>query len=155
MKVSKEQIEKFLVQKNIVLVGVSRNPQDLTRGIYLEFKKRGYKVFPVNPYTKEIDGEICYPDVESIKEKIDAAIIFTPTLTIVNIAEDLVKKDVKNIWIHNSDGKSKILTDLVKNLKERGINIIQGYCPLMFLPDTQFFHRLHGFFVKLFGNYPS
>ena len=155
MKTTREQINNFLSQKNITLIGVSRNPQDFTRNLFRDLKQKGYNVIPVNPYTKVIDGEICYPDIDSIKEKIDAVLIFTPTITIVNIVEDLIKKDIKNIWIHNSDNKSKTIKILVESLKQRGINIIQGYCPYMFLPDAQFFHRLHGFFIKLFGSYPS
>jgi hypothetical protein len=33
--------------------------------------------------------------------------------------------------------------------------VIVGYCPHMFLPETPWFHRLHGFFMKIGGRYPQ
>jgi hypothetical protein len=32
--------------------------------------------------------------------------------------------------------------------------LVEGYCPFMFLPGTSFFHRVHKFFLRLFGRYP-
>jgi predicted CoA-binding protein len=155
LETTKKQINDFLSNKNIALIGISRNPKNFTRSVFRELKQREYNVIPVNPYADEIEGVICYPNVESIKHKIDSALIFTSTLITLNIVEELVKKDVKNIWIYNGDDKNKLLKTLAEDLKKKNINIIQGYCPFMFLPGTQFPHRLHGFFVKLFGSYPS
>ncbi|MCX6152071.1 MAG: CoA-binding protein [Ignavibacteriales bacterium] len=155
MKTSKKQIDDFLAQKSIALIGVSRNPQDYTRALFRELKQREYHIIPINPYSKEIEGQVCYADIESVKENFDAAIIFTPTVTAEKIIEDLLKKGIKNIWIHNSDINKPALKNLIASLNEKGVNAIQGHCPIMFLPETQFFHRMHGFFVKMVGNYPS
>jgi len=32
---------------------------------------------------------------------------------------------------------------------------VAGYCPYMFLPQTPFFHRFHGFLMKVTGAYPA
>ena len=69
MKTTKKQIDDFLSIKNIVLIGVSRNPRDFTRSVFKELKLREYNVIPVNPYTTEIEGIICYPYVNSINKK--------------------------------------------------------------------------------------
>ena len=43
------RIDDFLSRKRLALVGVSRNPQDFTRSMFREFRRRGYDVVPVNP----------------------------------------------------------------------------------------------------------
>jgi len=32
--------------------------------------------------------------------------------------------------------------------------VVPGFCPLMFFPDTAWFHRLHGLVMKITGSYP-
>ena len=40
---------EFLAQRRIALVGVSRDPRDLSRTLFRELRRRGYDVVPVNP----------------------------------------------------------------------------------------------------------
>jgi len=39
----------FLAQRRIALVGVSRDPRDLSRALFRELRGRGYDVVPVHP----------------------------------------------------------------------------------------------------------
>ena len=49
MQTPMSTIEEFLSQRHLALVGVSRNPKDLSRVILRELRKRGYQVALVNP----------------------------------------------------------------------------------------------------------
>ena len=42
----------------------------------------------------------------------------------------------------------------VASCRNRGLAVIKGYCPFMFLPKSAFFHRVHRFFMKVAGSYP-
>jgi len=33
--------------------------------------------------------------------------------------------------------------------------VVAGECPFMFLPETSWFHRFHGFCRKVSGKYPK
>ncbi len=70
---SKSLVENFLSQKNIAVVGVSRNtneqPRSKLRGILIELKKKCYNVFPINPNAEKIEGDKCYPDLLSLTLK--------------------------------------------------------------------------------------
>jgi hypothetical protein len=35
------------------------------------------------------------------------------------------------------------------------MEVVEGQCPFMFLPNTQFFHRAHGVILKMVGRYPA
>jgi predicted CoA-binding protein len=36
----------------------------------------GYRVYPVNPMVKQIDGQSCYPSLEAIPEPVDIVNVF-------------------------------------------------------------------------------
>ena len=39
--------------------------------------------------------------------------------------------------------------------RERGLEIVAGACPYMFLPGAGAIHRFHGFVLQLLGRKPS
>lgn len=51
-------------------------------------------------------------------------------------------------------GKGAVSQAALEFCNENGIRVVPGFCPLMFLPDAGWFHRLHGFVMKITGSYP-
>lgn len=153
-KINHKQIDTFLAQKNIAFIGLSRTPNEFSRNVYTEFNKRNYNTIPVNPNTAEIEGKTCYASIKDVNEPVDAAIIFVPPDKMSSIPADCINKGIKNIWIYDPKpaAKNAVIQD---DLGKDDINVITGYCPLMFISDTHWFHKIHGFFVKLSGKYPS
>jgi uncharacterized protein len=151
-KVSQKQITAFFDQKNIALIGISRNASDLSRAVYKEFTQRNYNIIPVNPNASEIEGKTCYPSINNVQVPVDAAFIFVPSAA-KEISKQCIDKGIKNIWIYN--GKKEDIDNFIEDVKDNeGVNIITGYCPIMFIPGTNWFHKMHGFFTKLSGKYP-
>lgn len=66
---TKSSVENFLSQKNIAVIGVSRNTKKFGNTIYRSLKKKGYNVFPINPNAEKIEGDNCYPDLLSLTQK--------------------------------------------------------------------------------------
>lgn len=66
-----------------------------------EFNFRG-QIFPVNPRYQEIGGYRCYPDVASIEEPIDAAIVAVPYQHAQPIIEECVRQGVRQIIMFSS-----------------------------------------------------
>jgi predicted CoA-binding protein len=153
--VSRELIADFLAQKRVALVGASRTERSYSRSLLREFRKRGYDVIPVNPSTTEIDGQPCFSRVQYVKPSVEAALILTPIATTERIIHDCAEAGVKRIWVRGVDGKQSLSQAAVKTCCDQDIHLIDGYCPLMFLPQTHFLHRLHGFVLKLAGKYPA
>ena len=52
-------------------------------------------------------------------------------------------------------GPREIDKDILAYLQEQDIRVIAGYCPFMFLENSAFFHRIHGFIWKVIGLYPK
>ncbi len=151
---SLKQISDFLAQKRIAMVGVSRNPSDFTRTLFAEFKKRGYDIIPVNPNLSDLDGQRCFARVQDIQPRVDGVLVVTSSKYTDQIVHDCAEAGVTRVWLHRGEGIGAVTDEAVKFCKEHGISVVDGQCPFMFLPQTPFFHKIHGFVKKLSGSYP-
>ncbi len=149
-----ELIQDFLTKKRLAIVGVSRNPRDFSRALFREFLKRGYDAVPVNPQAEEVEGRRCYGRLADIAPPVEAALLMTSPELTERVAAECAEAGVKQVWMYRAIGLGAINPKAVALCREKGIGVIEGFCPLMFLPKTAFFHRLHGFFMKLTGSYP-
>ena len=149
------EIQDFLAQKRIAVVGASRNPKDFNAALFREFATRGYDVVPVNPNAKEIEGRPCFDSVQDVKPPVDAALILTPPNTTDTVVKDCAEAGVKRVWMFRAAGKGAVSPSAVEFCRREGIRVVPGHCPLMFLSKTGFPHRLHGFILKVIGRYPN
>ncbi len=151
---SHAQINEFLQQKRIAVVGVSRNPGDFTRKLYEEFQRRGYELVPVNPAITDLAGTKCYSSVRDV-QPVSAALLLTAPEISERVAEDCIAAGVRHIWMYRAIGQGAVSSKAVQLCREQGINVIAGECPFMFLPDTGFVHRVHGWVRRITGSYPA
>jgi acetate---CoA ligase (ADP-forming) len=74
-------LEKFLAPQSVAVVGASRQEDKVGFQILRNLKDAGFQgpIYPVNPKADEILGLKCYPDVASLPEAPDLAIIVVPS----------------------------------------------------------------------------
>ena len=144
------QAEAFLSQKRIAVVGVSRK-QGTGNAIFKALRKRGYEVVPVNPKASEVDGEPCYPDLKSIPERVDAAVLVTSPGVSETVMHDCVEAGVSHVWMHYNalvGAKSSSVSDAATAYgRKNGIDVIPGGCPLMFGEGADVVHRCMRWFL--------
>jgi predicted CoA-binding protein len=145
----RDDIDDFLRQKRLAVVGVSRNEKDFTRILFREFIRRGYDAVPVNPASEAIDGRPCFHRVQDIVPAVDGALILTPANRTDAVVLDCAAAGVPRVWMFRAVGRGAVSKAAVSYCKSKGIRVIAGFCPYMFWKDAAFVHRLHGFFVKL------
>lgn len=148
------QITEFLKQKRFAAIGVSRSPEDFTRKLALGFTKNGYDVVPVNPAASEIGGKQCFAKVQDISPPVDAALVLTPAVTSEQVVRDCAAAGVSRVWLYRAGGVGAVSQAALKFCRERGIDVIPGECPFMFLPSPGFPHRVHRLINKIVGAYP-
>jgi predicted CoA-binding protein len=151
---SKQLIDEFLAQRRIAVVGVSRNPKDINRTLFREFRKRGYDALPVNPQATELDGQRCYARVQEIQPMVEAALLLTPPEITEKVVWDCAEAGIHRVWMFRVGGKGAVSQAALGFCSENGIRVVPGFCPLMFLRDAAWFHRLHGWVMKITGSYP-
>lgn len=125
-------LHPFFNPDNVAVIGASRTFGKAGNVIIVNLLHLGFKgkIYPVNPKADTILGLKAYPDVLSIPQPVDVAVIATPSVHIPKIMENIAEKKIKNVIIISSGfaegGKQgKILQKKVfKIAKEDNIRII-------------------------------
>ncbi len=152
---SMKDITKFFECKRLALVGVSRKSLHFSRAVMKEFLAAGYDVVPVNPQATDIDGHKCFARLAEIDPPVEAALLLTGSPQETNkTMRECREAGIRNIWIYKNVHDGAEHEKARELYRSQSSALIEGYCPLMFLPGTNFFHRAHGFLVKLVGHYP-
>ena len=86
--------------KTIAVVGASSKPDKDSYKVMEVLINFGYEIFPVNPtYAgKRILGKECYPDLKSIKKKVDMVDIFRSKDFIFNLTEEAIDIKAEVLW---------------------------------------------------------
>ncbi len=151
----REAIRSFLAQRRIAVIGVSRSPRGFSTVLFREFFKKGYDVVPVNPNAAEIEGVRCFARVQDIEPRPDAALIMLPARAMEPVVKDCVEAGITHVWLYGISGPRQVEPRALEACRNNQVEVVPGYCPFMFLPDGAWVHRLHGWFAKLTGSYPS
>jgi len=153
--VSLNTIEDFLAHKRIAMPGVSRNPSDFSAKLFEELCRRGYDMVPVNPAATDVQGRQCFARVQDIHPPVDAALLMTPPAATETVVHDCAEAGIRHVWMYRAGGKGAVSPVAIAFCRERGMQVVPGQCPFMFLPDAAAFHRFHGFIRKITGRYPE
>jgi predicted CoA-binding protein len=142
-----QEIQNFIDSKTIAVVGASSSRKKFGNAVFRGLKEKGYTVFPVNPNAEIVEGDKSYPDLKSIPEPVDAAIILTSPENTDKIIEDAVGKRIDKIWFQQGADFS----DAVERAKEAGLEVVSKKCIFLYAPPVKGGHAVHRFFAKLFG----
>jgi len=153
-RASLETIRGFLAQKRIAMAGISRDPANFSVKLFEELCRRGYDVVPVNPNTAEVQGRRCFARVQDIQPPVEAALLMTSPEATETVVNDCAEAGILRVWMYRAGGKGAVSPKAVQVCRERGIQLVPGECPFMFLPETAGFHRFHGLIRKITGRYP-
>ena len=111
--------------KNIAIVGASSNPERDSFKVMKFLLDQGYKIFPVNPKEKGVLGIRCYPNLTSIKERIDMVDMFRAKEFIFDLTKEAIEINTKVIWMQEGiiDEKSSSLA------MSNGLKVVMDECP--------------------------
>jgi predicted CoA-binding protein len=120
-----ETEEEILRNSNTVaIVGLSGNPERPSNIVGSYLKEKGYRIFPVNPAEKEILGEVCYPDLSSIPDKIDVVDIFRKSEDVPPIVKEAIKIGAKAVWMQEGVTHPEAAAEALK----AGLKVVMNKC---------------------------
>jgi uncharacterized protein len=151
---SLETIEDFLAQKRIAMVGISREPRSFSVMLFDELCRRGYDVVPVNPHIPSVLGRRCFARLQDIQPPVDAALLMTSPAVTDTVVSDCAEAGIHRVWMYRAAGSGAVSPKALAFCQERGIQVVPGQCPFMFLPNAGTIHRLHGIVRRITGRYP-
>jgi uncharacterized protein len=143
MQSIEEAASEFLATKRVAVTGVSRTPKTHgSNNVYKRLRERGYEVFAVNPNARAVEGDRCYPNLESIPGGVDAVVIGTRPQIADDTMRECAELGIKHVWMHRGPGAGSVSDTATDYGRQHGITVIDGGCPLMFAPTSDFGHRL-------------
>lgn len=148
----------FFRPNGVALIGASGDPAKLGYGILVNLlhPQFGYPgpVYPVNPKAEEILGRRCYPDILSVPDPVELAVIIVPAEMIPPLLEDCGKRGLKAAIIISGgfrevgpEGaeRERLSLEIARRYGMRlmgpnGIGVIDTHTPL----NTTFAAGMHG-----------
>ena len=87
-------LDRVLAPRSVAVIGASRRERAVGRLVLTNMRAAGFagRLMPVNPLAAEIDGLEVFPDIESLPEDPDLAVIATPPDTVPDLIARLVKR---------------------------------------------------------------
>jgi predicted CoA-binding protein len=112
--------------KTIAVVGLSSKRYRPSYGVAEYLKSAGYRVIPVNPAETEVLGEHCYPDLESIPEKVDIVDVFRRAEAAGEVVDAAIRIGAGAIWLQ----EGVIDDQAAARARAAGIPIVMDRCIL-------------------------
>lgn len=146
---------EFLAKERIAVTGVSRTPREHGGNVvYRRLRERGVRVFAVNPSAPSVEGDPAFPSLASIPGGVDAVVIATRPEHAMATLRECAELGVTLVWMHRAFGPGSVSEDAVAWGRARGIRVIDGGCPLMFVPHADAGHSLMRRVLTLTGSVP-
>jgi predicted CoA-binding protein len=151
MTTTKADVNDFVAQKTLAVVGASRSPQKFGNMAYKELRERGYKLYPVHPKAETIEGDPAYPSLSALPEEVGGVLVVVPPMQTEQIVKDAAAAGIKRVWLQQGAESE----EAIKFCEENGISVVHGHCIMMFMPNTASFHKFHRWVWGLLGKLPN
>lgn len=93
------ELKQILTDSQVIaVVGHSDKPDRTSYQIAQFLRRNGYKVYPVNPTVKEIDGETAYASLADIPEAIDIVNVFRRSEHLESVVDEAIAVGAKTVW---------------------------------------------------------
>jgi predicted CoA-binding protein len=152
----KQAAAEFLGNKRIAVTGVSRTPKGHGANVvYHRLKDRGYEVVAINPNADRVEGDPCYPDLQSVPGDVEAVVIGTRPDIAETTMRECVDLGIAQVWMHRGPGGGSVSETATAYGREHGVTVIDGGCPCMFDPTADPGHKVMRWMFSLSGNVPK
>lgn len=111
--------------KSTAVVGVSESPEKYGTRVYRTLKThKNTEVFAINPKHDELWGDKVYPDLVSIGQNIELAILVVPPEVGLNVIDEVKLAGISTVWLQPGAESEQIL----EKCDEYGIECIHNAC---------------------------
>ncbi|HOK13544.1 MAG TPA: CoA-binding protein [Candidatus Kapabacteria bacterium] len=132
------KVNEFLKDSSPVIIGVSTNKNAWGNELFRLFFKNGYKPIPISRSCNEIEGIRTFASIDDLPQQSLNLIFSIPPKETEKILLDAEKGKIKSAWFVFGSKPNNIS----QIAAEKDIEIIYGYCPMMFL-NRKGIHRFH------------
>ncbi|CDF58345.1 CoA-binding protein [Thermobrachium celere] len=120
-------IEVFKEKKTWAVIGSVSNKDKFANKIYNFMKNKGYKVYPVDPSGKELDGEKTFASLRDLPEKPDAIDMVINPVRGEKYIDEAAELGIKYVWFQPGAESFEV----VEKAKNYGMEVMYGKCVMV------------------------
>ncbi|HEY5618105.1 MAG TPA: CoA-binding protein [Vicinamibacterales bacterium] len=106
--------------KTVAVVGASSDRRKFGNKALRAFQAEGYRVIPVNPNEREVEGLRSYGSVLDVPDAIDVATVYVPPDVGLLLLPEFEEKQIPEIWINPGAESDELLAEAAR----RKLNVI-------------------------------
>jgi acyl-CoA synthetase (NDP forming)/GNAT superfamily N-acetyltransferase len=116
--------------RSVVVVGASRRPGTVGRSVLDNIRTCGYQgqLFAVNPNASQLGGVPCFPDVASLPETPELALLAVPPAAVPDVAEACGARGVRGLVVFTTGIGTAESADLLAICRRHGMRLIGPNC---------------------------
>jgi predicted CoA-binding protein len=103
------------MQKTVAVIGASSDRRKFGNRAVRAYLQQGYRVIPINPHEREIEGLQAYASVLDVAGPIDMASFYVPPEIGEQVIADVAAKQIPEVWL-NPGAESDRLVALARSL---------------------------------------
>jgi predicted CoA-binding protein len=101
----------------VAVIGASSDRDKFGNKALRAFRAAGYRVIPINPREKTVEGERAYRSVLEVPDAIDEATVYVPPSAGVRVMDEIAQKGIGMVWLNpGADGPN-----VVRRARELGL----------------------------------
>jgi len=147
---TRERIDKFLAERELAVVGVSRSGKKFGNYAYRALRERGYRLFPIHPHAETLEGDRAYVGLDALPERVGGVMVAVPPPEAERVIRAAAAAGMKRVWLQQGSESPEAL----RLCEEFGIAVVHGQCILMFAEPVRSGHKLHRWIWRLLGKLP-
>jgi acetyl coenzyme A synthetase (ADP forming)-like protein len=129
-------LEPMFAPRSVAVIGASRRPGSVGHAVTRNLVYGGYTgvAYPVNPKAKSILSLRCVPDIASIDDQVDLAVVVTPAETIEGLVRQAADHGIRHFLVISAGfkevgGEGVERENRLKALaRDRGLSIVGPNC---------------------------
>jgi predicted CoA-binding protein len=117
--------------KTVAVIGASSNRDKFGNKALRAFQKRGYRVIPINPTEREVEGHATFKTVLDVPGDIDLATVYVPGAVGVRVLDDIAQKGIGEVWLNPGADDPAV----VARARELGLTTVQT-CSILAIGES-------------------
>lgn len=122
----RKSAEEFARGDHWAVVGASGDRSKFGNITFRELKRRGKRVYPVNPRATVVEEEPCYPRLAELPEKVERVLVVVPPKQGEKVVHEAEKVGIKKVWFQPGAESEAA----VAYCEAHGMVAVWGYCIL-------------------------
>jgi len=132
----RQALDAIFAPRNVALIGATENPGTVGRTVLWNLMSNpfGGAVFPVNPKRSSVLGIKAYPNMASVPERVDLAVITTPAPSVPGLISECVDAGVKGAIVisagfkETGEGGAELERQIMEHARRGNMRIIGPNC---------------------------